>query len=70
MAGGPQKQPASTPGTSRMADIEMEEGWRLFSWITNCDPANVSIGMDVTVTFAPGADGEVLPVFEPAEHPS
>jgi len=53
-----------------VADVEMEEGWRLFSWITNCEPSNVSIGMDVTVAFLPGVDGELLPVFEPAEIPS
>jgi uncharacterized OB-fold protein len=50
-----------------VADIEMAEGWRLFSWITNCDPSDVSIGMDVAVAFAPGVDGELLPVFEPVE---
>lgn len=50
-----------------VADIEMAEGWRLFSWITNCSPSDVSIGMNVTVEFAPGVDGELLPVFEPAE---
>ena len=50
-----------------VADIEMDEGWRLFSWITNCKPADVSIGMEVTVQFAPGIDGELHPVFEPAE---
>ena len=53
-----------------VADIEMEEGWRLFSWITNCEPVNVSIGMNVKVLFAPGAEGELLPVFEPAEFAS
>jgi len=47
-----------------VADIEMQEGWRLFSWITNCEPADVAIGMDVAVTFQPGVDGELLPVFE------
>jgi uncharacterized OB-fold protein len=50
-----------------VADVEMDEGWRLFSWIVNCDAADVSIGMDVTVVFAAGPDGELLPFFEPAK---
>lgn len=50
-----------------VADIEMDEGWRLFSWITGCDPSQVVIGMRVTVDFAPGTDGELLPVFVPVE---
>lgn len=48
-----------------VADIEVEEGWRLFSWIANCDPGDVTIGMQVAVAFQPGVDGELLPVFEP-----
>ncbi|MEK9999135.1 MAG: OB-fold domain-containing protein [Acidimicrobiaceae bacterium] len=50
-----------------VADIDMDEGWRLFSWITNCEPAAVDIGMPVTVAFTRGHVGESLPVFEPAE---
>lgn len=49
-----------------VADIEIEEGWRLFSWITECAPNDVTIGMTVEVAFAPGIDGELLPVFEPS----
>jgi len=52
-----------------VADIEMDEGWRLFSWITTCKPADVSIGMLVTVTFGTGIDGELLPLFQPAGSP-
>lgn len=50
-----------------VVDIEMNEGWRLFSWLTNCEPSDVSIGMNVAVMFAAGVDGELLPVFEPAD---
>ena len=49
-----------------VADIEMDEGWRLFSWIVGCEPEEVGIGMAVRVTFAPGIDGDLLPAFEPA----
>ncbi len=48
-----------------VADIEMAEGWRLFSWIKKCDPGDVSIGMEVSVEFEPGIDGDMLPVFVP-----
>jgi uncharacterized OB-fold protein len=58
---------AAFVGPYVVADIEMDEGWRLFSWIINCDPADVSIGMDVVVVFAPGPDGDLLPFFEPAK---
>ena len=49
-----------------LADVEVEESWRILTWIVNCDPASVSIGMPVQVAFVPGADGELLPAFEPA----
>lgn len=50
-----------------IADVEVEEGWRLFSWIVNCDPADVHIGMSVQVCFVPGVDGDMLPGFEPID---
>lgn len=50
-----------------VADIEVEEGWRLFSWIVNCDPEEVYIGMPVGVCFVHGADGQLLPGFQPVE---
>jgi uncharacterized OB-fold protein len=48
-----------------VADIELEEGWRMFSWIVNCDPTEVAIGMDVEVSFTAGPEGSVLPAFQP-----
>lgn len=50
-----------------VADIEIDEGWRLFSWIKGCDPTDVYIGMDVSVAFEAGPDQELLPVFVPVE---
>ena len=49
-----------------VADVEVDEGWRLLTWIVDCDPAYVEIGMRVEVCFVPGADGETLPAFRPA----
>ena len=46
---------------------ELEEGWRMFAWIVDCDPADVTIGMRVEVEFVAGADGETLPAFRPSE---
>ena len=48
-----------------VADVEVDEGWRLLAWIVECDPADVSIGMDVEVRFVPGVDGNLLPAFAP-----
>lgn len=48
-----------------VADVEMDEGWRLFTWIVNCAPATVRIGLPVQVVFVDGVDGERLPAFEP-----
>ena len=48
-----------------IADIEVDEGWRMFSWIVGCDPDHVHIDMAVQVSFVPGLDGQLLPAFEP-----
>ena len=48
-----------------IADVELDEGWRMFAWIVNCKPDAVHIGMPVQVCFVPGADGELVPAFEP-----
>jgi len=54
---------ARTPYTVAM--IELEEGPRLMSNITNCDVDAVHIGMRVGVSFADAGDGFALPVFAP-----
>lgn len=51
-----------------VADIEMDEGWRLFSWVVNCRPADVHFDMAVQVCFVRGPDGNLLPAFEPTGH--
>jgi uncharacterized OB-fold protein len=48
-----------------IADVELEEGWRMLSWVVNCEPASVEIDMAVRVCFVEGPDGELLPAFEP-----
>lgn len=50
-----------------VADVELEEGWRMFSWIVNCSPADVSIDLSVRVCFVPGPDGRLVPAFEPEQ---
>lgn len=49
-----------------VADVEMDEGWRLLTWIVETEPSDVAIGVRVEVCFVPGADGETLPAFRPA----
>ncbi len=49
-----------------VADIELDEGWRMFAWVVGCDPADVHIDMPVTVAFVASPGGERLPAFRPA----
>lgn len=48
-----------------VADVELDEGWRMFSWIVGCAPSDVEIDMEVQVRFVAAAAGELLPAFEP-----
>lgn len=48
-----------------VADVQLEEGWRMFAWIVHVDPVDVHIDMAVRVAFVEGADGELVPGFEP-----
>lgn len=50
-----------------MADVDVEEGWHLLTWIVDCEPDHVEIGMPVRVRFVNGPDGHLLPAFAPAE---
>lgn len=48
-----------------VADVELDESWRMFTWIVSCKPEAVRIGMRVGVKFIDGPRGERLPAFEP-----
>ena len=39
--------------------------WCLLTWIVDCPPERVHIGMKVQVKFVPGPDGALLPAFAP-----
>ena len=49
-----------------VADVELDEGWRMFAWVVNCEPTDVVIDMAVRVHFVDGPRGSRLPAFEPA----
>lgn len=50
-----------------IAIVELTEGPRLMTNVVNCDPADVHVGLPVTVTFVTADDSDIhLPVFEPA----
>ncbi len=50
-----------------IAVVELEEGPRMMTNITSCDPGAVTVGMAVEVDFEPIDDSNVvLPVFKPA----
>ena len=48
-----------------IADVSLDEGWRMLTWIVNCNPESVTIDMAVQVCFVRGPDGALLPAFEP-----
>ena len=50
-----------------LADVDVEEGWHLLTWIVDCEPADVAIDMAVRVRFVNGPDGQRLPAFAPDE---
>lgn len=50
-----------------LAIVEVTEGWSLLTWIVDCPPEEVRIGMDVQVRFTPGPDGALLPAFAPCD---
>ena len=45
--------------------VDLDEGIRIVSNLTDIDPGDVRIGMRVEVTFAPTAGGMAVPVFRP-----
>jgi len=50
-----------------IAVVESEEGPRMISNVTGCDPSDVEVGMSVQVAFEEIDDSDVvLPVFKPA----
>ena len=46
-----------------LADVDVEEGWHLLTWIVDCDPDEVAIDVAVRVRFVTGPDGHRLPAF-------
>lgn len=48
-----------------VAMIELEEGPKLMTNITDCSPEEVAIGMPVEVWFEPVEDGLAIPLFRP-----
>lgn len=49
-----------------VAMVELGEGPRLMSNVTDCAPEDVYVGMPVEAWFLPVEDGVALPMFRPA----
>ena len=49
-----------------VAMVELAEGPRLMSNVTDCDPEDVHVDMPVEAWFLPVEDGVALPMFRPA----
>ena len=50
-----------------LALVELEEGVRMFTNLTQCEPQDVTIGMPVEVTFVQATDRIYVPYFKPAQ---
>jgi enoyl-CoA hydratase/carnithine racemase/uncharacterized OB-fold protein len=50
-----------------LAMVELDESIRMMTRIVECDPAAVTIGMDVEVLFEDITDRHALPLFRPAD---
>ncbi|MDE0195925.1 MAG: Zn-ribbon domain-containing OB-fold protein [bacterium] len=48
-----------------LAIVDVAEGWNLLTWIVDCPPGDVHIGMGVQVRFVAGPHGALLPAFAP-----
>lgn len=48
-----------------LAFVTLDEGVTLMSNLMGCDPASVSIGQKVQVTFVPSEGGHAVPMFTP-----
>lgn len=48
-----------------IAYVELEEGPRMMTNVTDCDPDAVEIGDEVEVTFVPTQDDIAIPTFTP-----
>ena len=46
--------------------VDLDEGVRVVSNVDDCDPADVTVGLPVEVTWEPLDDGRNLPLFRPA----
>ena len=62
---GPGRDPAAGPYAVVLVDLP--EGVRIMSNVVGCEPDDVTVGMEVTVTWHELSDGRKLPLFEPAQ---
>jgi uncharacterized OB-fold protein len=49
-----------------IAYVELEEGPRVMTNIVGCDPAEVTVGMPVSVVFQDTGEGSAIFLFQPA----
>ncbi len=48
-----------------VAMVDLEEGFRMMSSVVSCSPDAVRVGMEVSLVFGTGVDGQQLPYFRP-----
>jgi len=64
--GAPAQNPALFDGQPYVvALVELAEGVRMMTNVVGCDPAEVVVGMPVSVTWEQLSDGRNLPQFQP-----
>ena len=47
-----------------VVDIDLEEGWGMYSRLLNCEINEISIGLEVEVVFEKH-NGKTMPFFQP-----
>jgi len=60
--------PAAADAPRMHAWIDLVEGARILSWLVDCDPARLRVGLAVRVAWIPLPDGWQWPAFTIAAH--
>ena len=60
------RTPGFREGPYVLAQVELDEGVRMFTNIVGCEHQDVKIGLEVEVTFVKATDQISLPYFKPA----
>ena len=52
------------PNPYIVVDVDLEEGWKMYSQLLNCEIDEISVGLEVEVIFEKHAE-RTMPFFQP-----